>query len=50
MTRMPAWPNFSFTDSVYRWEDDDGRIAHCTYQEGWWHRYHRAMAQRYRRD
>ncbi|MGH8999042.1 MAG: DUF7064 domain-containing protein, partial [Acidimicrobiia bacterium] len=27
MARLPAWPNFSFTDSVYRWEDDDGRIA-----------------------
>lgn len=48
MARLPAWPNFSFTDSVYRWEADDGRIAHCTYQEGWWHRYHRAMARRRR--
>ncbi|HEY2564919.1 MAG TPA: hypothetical protein VGI44_14485, partial [Acidimicrobiales bacterium] len=49
MARLPAWPNFSFTDSVYRWEDDEGRIAHCTYQEGWWQRYHQAMARRYRR-
>ena len=50
MARLPAWPNFSFTDSVYRWEDEDGRVSHCTYQEGWWHRYHRAMARRRRAE
>ena len=32
---MPAWPNVSFHDSVYRWEDEQGRVAHATYQEIW---------------
>ncbi|WP_320671848.1 DUF7064 domain-containing protein [Patulibacter defluvii] len=45
---LPAWPNASFHDSVYRWEDDQGRIAHCTYQELWADRYQRAMKRRFR--
>ena len=43
MTAMPAWPNVSFRDSVYRWENDDGRVAHCTYQEIWFDGYQRAL-------
>ena len=40
---LPAWPNASFRDSVYRWEDEEGRISHGTYQEIWFDRYHQAM-------
>jgi hypothetical protein len=43
MTAMPAWPNVTFRDSVYRWEDERGRIAHSTYQEIWFDTYQRAM-------
>jgi hypothetical protein len=40
---LPAWPNVSFHDSVFRWEAEDGRVAHCTYQEIWFDDYERAM-------
>ncbi|EHB59114.1 hypothetical protein MycrhDRAFT_1550 [Mycolicibacterium rhodesiae JS60] len=40
---LPAWPNVSFHDSVYRWEDDHGRVTHATYQEIWFDTYQRAM-------
>ena len=43
---LPAWPNVSFHDSVYRWEDKDGRLTHATYQEVWFDTYQRAMKQR----
>ncbi len=43
---LPAWPNVSFHDSVYRWEDEHGRVAHATYQEIWFDRYQRAMKAR----
>jgi len=43
---MPAWPNVSFHDSVYRWEDERGRVAHSTYQEIWFDRYQRALKAR----
>ncbi|MGJ6122357.1 tyrosine protein kinase [Mycolicibacterium sp. Y3] len=43
---IPSWPNASFRDSVYRWEDDEGRVSHCTYQEIWFDTYQRAMADR----
>lgn len=43
---IPAWPNVSFHDSVFRWTDEDGRIAHATYQEIWFDRYQRAMVAR----
>jgi hypothetical protein len=43
---MPAWPNTSFHDSVYRWEDEQGRVAHATCQELWFDTYHRAMLAR----
>ena len=43
---LPAWPNTSFHDSVYRWQDARGRVAHATYQELWFDKYQRAMKQR----
>jgi hypothetical protein len=46
---IPAWPNVSFHDSVYRWEDEQGRVAHATYQEIWFDRYQRAMKVRAQR-
>jgi hypothetical protein len=46
MATLPAWPNVSFHDSVYRWEDEQGRVAHATYQEIWFDRYQRAMKAR----
>ncbi len=46
MATVPAWPNAAFHDSVYRWEDEQGRVAHCTYQEIWFDRYQRAMKAR----
>lgn len=42
MTPMHSWPNIAFCDSVHRWEDEAGRVAHCTYQEIWWDRDQRA--------
>jgi hypothetical protein len=48
MAAMPAWPNVIFRDSVYRWEDDRGRITHSTYQEIWFDDYQRAMKRRKR--
>lgn len=48
MTPMPAWPNVTFRDSVYRWEDEHGRVTHATYQEIWFEAYQRAMAGRRR--
>lgn len=47
-TAMPAWPNVSFRDSVFRWEDEAGRVTHSTYQEIWFDAYQRAMKQRHR--
>ncbi|HEY0397699.1 MAG TPA: tyrosine protein kinase, partial [Acidimicrobiia bacterium] len=46
MAHLPSWPNGFFVDSVYRWEDDAGRVAHCTYQEAWYRKFHRAMTRR----
>lgn len=40
---LPAWPNACFRDSVYRWEDEAGRVTHTTYQELWFDRYEQAM-------
>lgn len=48
MAAIPAWPNAGFHDSVYRWEDEHGRVTHSTYQEIWSDRYQRAMNQRAR--
>jgi hypothetical protein len=41
---MPAWPNFNFNDTVYRWEDEQGRISHGTLQEGWMDTFQREMS------
>lgn len=46
---IPAWPNVSFHDSVYRWQDEQGRVAHATYQEIWFDRYQRAVRARAQR-
>lgn len=43
---IPAWPNCSFRDSVFRWEDPQGRVTHSTYQEIWFDTYHHAMMRR----
>ena len=43
---LPAWPNTSFHDSVYRWTDEQGRTTHATYQELWFDDYQRAMKRR----
>jgi len=49
MANLPSWPNNIFIDSVYRWENDAGEIAYCTYQEAWYHTYQRAMTLRRRK-
>lgn len=38
-----AWPNAAFRDSVFRWEDEQGRVTHCTYQELFWDGWARKM-------
>jgi len=43
---LPAWPNTSFHDSVYRWTDEQGRTTHATYQELWFDDYQRRMKHR----
>lgn len=43
---IPAWPNVAFRDSVFRWEDEQGRVAHSTYQEIWFDKYQQAMSRR----
>jgi hypothetical protein len=43
---LPAWPNASFHDSVYRWQDEAGRTTHATYQEIWFDTYQHAMLRR----
>jgi aminoglycoside phosphotransferase (APT) family kinase protein len=45
---IPAWPNFAMNDTVYRWEDERGRVSYGSYQEGWWDAYQRAMTRRIR--
>jgi hypothetical protein len=46
MAQLPSWPNNLFIDSVYRWTDENGRVAYCTYQETWYHRFQRFMRKR----
>jgi hypothetical protein len=46
MACLPAWPNTSFHDAVYRWESQDGRVAHATCQEIWFDRYQRGVKSR----
>ena len=35
MANMPAWPNAALRVGVYRWEDENGRVAYDSYQEMW---------------
>jgi len=46
MAQLPSWPNNLFIDSVYRWTDAKGQVAHCAYQEAWYHRFQRHMRAR----
>jgi hypothetical protein len=46
MAHLPSWPNNFFVDSVYRWEDEAGRVSHCSYQEAWYRRFQRMMTTR----
>lgn len=41
---IPAWPNISLNDSVFRWQDRQGRTTYCTFQEFWCDGFQRAMA------
>jgi hypothetical protein len=43
LAALPAWPNIDFHDSVFRWEDESGRISHATCQEAWFDKYQRLM-------
>ena len=43
---LPAWPNTSFHDSLFRWEDEQGRVTYATYQEVWFDTYQQAMRKR----
>jgi hypothetical protein len=40
---LPMWHNIAFVDSVFRWEDDHGRVTHGSYQECWFDSYQRAI-------
>ncbi|WP_205698868.1 tyrosine protein kinase [Conexibacter sp. SYSU D00693] len=44
---LPAWPNVSFHDSVFRWQDERGRTTHASYQEIWFDDFQRAMRDRF---
>lgn len=44
---VPAWPNIMAHDSVYRWEDEQGRLSFGPYQEVWSAEYQHAMKRRY---
>lgn len=46
MSPVPAWPNIGLVDSVYRWTNASGDIAHGSYQEVWWGDYAREMKRR----
>jgi hypothetical protein len=43
---IPSWPNASTFDSVVRWEDADGRLAHGPCQGVWYDAYQHAMRTR----
>jgi len=43
---VPAWPNIMAHDSVYRWEDEQGRVSHGPYQEVWSQAYQHTMRRR----
>ena len=46
MAHLPSWPNNTFIDSLYRWTDAVGRVAHCTYQETWYQRFQHVLKTR----
>jgi hypothetical protein len=48
MSEVYGWPNLMGHDGVFRWETEDGRVAHGPYQEVWHDAYHRAMTAHYR--
>jgi hypothetical protein len=43
---LPMWPTIAFTDSVFRWEDAQGRVTHGSCQEAWFDGWQRAMKAR----
>ena len=45
---LPQWPNATFHESLFRWEDDDGRVGYGPSQELWFDAYQRAMKARSR--
>jgi hypothetical protein len=36
MTALPTWPHSVLRQSLYRWKDGRGRVAHNSSQEMWW--------------
>ena len=46
MSAVPFWPNASFRDSLFRWEAEDGRVAHQTFQEIWFDTVERRLLER----
>jgi hypothetical protein len=48
MAAVPAWPNVALRDSVFRWEDEAGRVTHQTYQEVWFDKFEKLMQERSR--
>ncbi|WP_040600198.1 DUF7064 domain-containing protein [Patulibacter medicamentivorans] len=43
---LPMWHNIAFVDSVFRWQDELGRVAHNSYQECWFDTYQREIKKR----
>lgn len=43
---IPAWPNVAAFDSVFRWEDEEGRVAHGPAQSIWNEAVGHALKQR----
>lgn len=43
---VPMWPNLSFHDGLFRWEDGHGRVAYASCQEVWFDRYQQLMNER----
>jgi hypothetical protein len=43
---IPAWPNIASFDSVFRWEDDHGRVTHGPAQSVWNERVQHALKAR----
>jgi hypothetical protein len=46
MCAVPAWPDVSAHDSVYRWTDEQGRVCYAPFQEAWFGGYQRALCRR----